>query len=167
VEWSEERVHDSARALERFTRLFHDVQAVGMGDGVTPDLPEAFAGFRTQFEAAMDDDFNTPQAIGVLFDMTKTLYEYRDRAATDARARADFAAGTGELRRLAAALGLFQRADAVSGPPPEVDRLVAERGQARAQRDWKRADEIREELGALGWAVEDTAAGARVTRKEG
>ncbi len=166
VEWAEERVHESARALERFTRLFHDVQAAEAGSGA-PALPEALAGFRTQFEAAMDDDFNTPQAIGVLFDMTKMLYEYRDRAATDARARADFAAGTGELRRLAGALGLFQRADAVSGPPPEVDRLVAERGQARAQRDWKRADEIRKELGALGWAVEDTAAGARVTRKEG
>ena len=166
VEWAEERVHESARALERFTRLFHDVPAVEAGIDARA-LPEALAGFRTQFEAAMDDDFNTPQAIGVLFDMTKTLYEYRDRAATDARARADFAAGTGELRRLGGALGLFQRADAVSGPPPEVDRLVAERGQARAQRDWKRADEIRKELGALGWAVEDTAAGARVTRKEG
>jgi cysteinyl-tRNA synthetase len=167
VEWSEERVHDSARALERFARLFQDVQAAGDGAAGAAALPEALAGFRTQFEAAMDDDFNTPQALGVLFDMTKALYEYRDRTATDARARADFAAGTHELRRLGGALGLFLNASGASGPPPEVERLVAERGQARAQRDWKRADEIRKELGTLGWAVEDTAAGARVTRKEG
>jgi cysteinyl-tRNA synthetase len=51
------------------------------------------------------------------------------------------------------------------GPPPEVERLVAERGQARAQRNWKRADEIRNELAALGWIVEDKADGPRVMRK--
>jgi cysteinyl-tRNA synthetase len=166
VEWVEERVHESARALERFTRLFHDARATWVGDGPAPALPEALAGFGAQFEAAMDDDFNTPQALGVLFDMTKALYEYRDRAATEADARAGFAVGTAELRRLGRALGLFQQADeAPSGPPPEVERLVAERGEARAQRDWKRADEIRNELAALGWLVEDKADGPRLLRK--
>jgi cysteinyl-tRNA synthetase len=167
VEWSEERVQDSARALERFTRLFHDVQAAWVGAADTPVLPEALADFRAQFEAAMDDDFNTPQALGVLFDMTKALYEYRDRALTDTDARMGFAAGTAELRRLAGALGLFQHGDEVSsGPPPEVEGLVAERQQARAVRNWKRADDIRDALAALGWAVEDTPAGARVTRRD-
>jgi cysteinyl-tRNA synthetase len=166
VEWSEERVHDSARALERFTRLFHDVQEAWVRPAGTPALPEALAGFRAQFEAAMDDDFNTPQALGVLFDMTKALYEYRDRAATDAGARAAFTAGTSELRRLAGALGLFQQGHEMpSGPPPEVERLVADRTVARAQRNWKRADEIRNELAALGWVVEDKADGPRVMRK--
>jgi cysteinyl-tRNA synthetase len=167
VEWAEERVHESARALERFTRLFHDVQTAWVGDGAAPALPEALAAYGAQFEAAMDDDFNTPQALGVLFDMTKALYEYRDRAVSEVGARAAFAAGTAELRRLARALGLFQHGDEVpSGPPPEVERLVAERQQARAQRNWKRADEIRTALGTLGWAVEDTPGGARVTRKD-
>jgi cysteinyl-tRNA synthetase len=78
-----------------------------------------------------------------------------------------FAAGTAELRRLAGALGLFQHGDEVSsGPPPEVEGLVAERQQARAVRNWKRADDIRDALAALGWAVEDTPAGARVTRRD-
>jgi cysteinyl-tRNA synthetase len=167
VEWAEERVQESARALERFTRLFHDVQPAWVGDRAAPALPEALAAYGAQFEAAMDDDFNTPQALGVLFDMTKALYEYRDRAATDAAARAAFAAGTTELRRLGGALGLFQcGVEVPSGPPPEVERLVADRQQARAQRNWKRADEIRKELGTLGWAVEDTPGGARVTRKD-
>jgi len=164
VEWADERVHESARALERFTRLFHDVEAAW--DGAAPALPEALAAYGVQFEAAMDDDFNTPQALGVLFDMTKALYEYRDRAGADAAARAGFAAGTAELRRLAGALGLFQQGSEVpSGPPPHVARLVTERGEARAQRNWKRADEIRNELAALGWVVEDKADGPRVMRK--
>ncbi|MEX2148008.1 MAG: cysteine--tRNA ligase [Candidatus Rokuibacteriota bacterium] len=167
VEWSEERVHDSARALERFTRLFHDVQTAGVGPADTPALPEALAGFRVQFEAAMDDDFNTPQALGVLFDMTKALYEYRDRAATDPGARGGFAAGVDELRVLAGVLGLFQEGYALTGPPPEVQQLVEERATARGRRDWKRADELRAAIGALGWAVEDAAGGPRVTRREG
>ena len=166
VEWSEERVHDSARALERFTRLFHDVQTAWVGDGAAAALPEALAGFRAQFEAAMDDDFNTPQALGVLFDMTKALYEYRDRASTDPVARAGFAAGTKELRVLAGALGLFQAGYELTGPPPEVQQLVDERTQARARREWKRADELRAAVGALGWTVEDKADGPRVTPKE-
>jgi cysteinyl-tRNA synthetase len=166
VEWAEERVHESARALERFTRLFHDVQTAWVAFADTPALPATLAGFSAQFEAAMDDDFNTPQALSVLFDMTKALYEYRDRAGTDLDARAGFAAGTAELRRLAGALGLFQHGDEMpGGPPPEVERLVAERGQARAQRNWKRADELRNELAALGWIVEDKADGPRVMRK--
>jgi cysteinyl-tRNA synthetase len=115
----------------------------------------------------MDDDFNTPQALGVLFDMTKALSEYRDRAATDPGARGGFAAGIDELRVLAGVLGLFQEGYELTAPPPEVQQLVGERGEARARRDWKRADELRAAIGALGWAVEDAAGGPRVTRKDG
>jgi cysteinyl-tRNA synthetase len=167
VEWSEERVQDSARALDRFHRLFHDVQTAWAGDATTPALPAALAAFRAQFEAAMDDDFNTPQALGVLFDMTKALSEYRDRAATDPGARGGFAAGIDELRVLAGVLGLFQEGYELTAPPPEVQQLVGERAEARARRDWKRADELRAAIGALGWAVEDAAGGPRVTRKDG
>jgi cysteinyl-tRNA synthetase len=46
-----------------------------------------------------------------------------------------------------------------------VLRLVEERGQARARRDWKRADQLRDEIQRLGWNVEDTPGGPRVTRK--
>jgi cysteinyl-tRNA synthetase len=47
-----------------------------------------------------------------------------------------------------------------------VQQLIDERTQARARREWKRADELRAAIGALGWSVEDKADGPRVTRKE-
>jgi cysteinyl-tRNA synthetase len=160
IEWSEERVEESKRALERLTRLIHDAAAVRDGGAPAPLTP-AFAEFRPRFERAMDDDFNTPQALGVLFDFGRALAEARDRGG----ARAAFVAGVDELVQLARVLGLFGRSAAPDGPPPEVQQLLTARGEARARRDFKRGDEIRDEIGRLGWLVEDTPAGPRLTPK--
>jgi cysteinyl-tRNA synthetase len=163
LEWSEERLQDSARALERFTRLLDDPQLTPAVSGAPPDR---VAPFRAQFEAAMDDDFNTPQALGVLFDLARALNEERDRAAADPAPRAALAAGVAGLRELTGVLGLFERRRPAAGPPPDVERLVAERLAARTRRDFRRSDELRAEIAALGWAVEDTPAGPRLTRKD-
>ena len=64
-------------------------------------------------------------------------------------------------------LGLFERRVQASGPPPDVERLLAERVAARERRDFRRSDELRAAIAAHGWAVEDTAAGPRLTRKDG
>ena len=161
LEWSEERVEEAGRALGRLTRLVDAAAGLAVAPG---PLPSSFAGFAARFTAAMDDDFNTPQALGALFDFARALSEHRDRGLTTDEARAGFAAGVAELVRLAGALGLLQRASAAGGPPPEVARLVAERTAARGRRDFKRSDELRAEIARLGWAVEDTPSGPRLTR---
>jgi cysteinyl-tRNA synthetase len=159
IEWSEERVEESKRALERLTRLLHDAAAVRDGGAA---LPPAFAEFRPRFEKAMDDDFNTPQALGVLFDFGRALAEARDRGTGTPGA---FVAGVDELVQLSRVLGLFGRGAAMDGPPAEVQQLLTARGEARARRDFKRGDEIRDEIARLGWLVEDTPAGPRLTPK--
>jgi cysteinyl-tRNA synthetase len=53
----------------------------------------------------------------------------------------------------------------MDGPPAEVQQLLTARGEARARRDFKRGDEIRDEIARLGWLVEDTPAGPRLTPK--
>ena len=161
IEWSEERVEDSKRALERLSRLLHDAAVARDGGGAAP-LPPAFAEFRPRFEKAMDDDFNTPQALGVLFDFGRALAEARDRGTGTPAA---FVAGVDELVQLARVLGLFGRDAAMDGPPPVVQQLLTARGEARARRDFKRGDEIRDEIARLGWLVEDTPAGPRLTPK--
>ena len=161
IEWSEERVEESARALDRLARLLHDAVTVRDAAGAA-SLPPALAEFRTRFEKAMDDDFNTPQALGVLFDFGRALAEARDR---QAGAPGAFVAGVAELAQLARVLGLFGRGAPVDGPGTAVERLVTARGEARARRDFKRADELRDEIARLGWLVEDTPAGSRLTPK--
>jgi cysteinyl-tRNA synthetase len=160
IEWSEERVDESKRALERLSRLLHDAAAVRAG-GASASLPAAFAEFRPRFERAMDDDFNAPQALGVLFDFGRALAEARDRGG----APGAFVAGVDELVQLSRVLGLFGRDAVADGPPPEIQHLLNARGEARARRDFKRGDEIRDEIARLGWLVEDTPAGPRLTPK--
>jgi cysteinyl-tRNA synthetase len=164
LEFTEERVREAARGLERFRRLVLDARLLspepGAGGGSDG---EAIGELRARFESAMDDDFNTPQAVAVLFDLARLLQERRDRAAGEPGARAGFVAGVEELVRLANVLGLLERGQAPAGPPPEVERLVGERAEARQRRDWKRADDLRKAILDLGWSVEDTPAGPRVT----
>jgi cysteinyl-tRNA synthetase len=164
LEWSEERVEEAARALARLTRVVDDAASLGAPAAA---VPAAFAGFAARFTAAMDDDFNTPQALGVLFEFARALSDARDRGLGALEARADFVAGVGELVRLGRVLGLLRRGVEAGGPPAAVERLVAERTDARARRDWRRSDELRAEIQRLGWLVEDTPGGPRLTRKSG
>src|SRR5206468_8475231 len=59
LEWSDERVEEAARALARLTRVVDDAASLGAPAAA---VPAAFAGFAARFTAAMDDDFNPPQA---------------------------------------------------------------------------------------------------------
>src|SRR5437867_12379099 len=123
IEWSEERVEEAARALDRFSRLLRDATAVRRGAPAAA-LPSTFVEFRPRFERAMDDDFNTPQALAVLFDFGRALADARDRGPT-ATPPGAFVAGGDELVQLARGLGLFGRDAAAEGPAAEGGRLVA------------------------------------------
>ncbi|MEX0383961.1 cysteine--tRNA ligase [Spiribacter pallidus] len=124
--------------------------------------------YAERFYAAMDDDFNTPLALAVLFDLAREVNRAREAGESD---RADGLAG--ELRRLGHMLGLLQ-GDAEgflqggsAEDPAEVARinaLVAERDQARAQRDFARADAIRDQLIGEGIVLEDGTGGTRWRR---
>ena len=162
VEYSEERLQDAGRALERFQRLFREARVAAGSVGTAPSPPDEVRAAADQFVAAMDDDFNTPQALAALFELRAALFARLDRGPGDQAGRAALAAGVAELRRLAGALGLFEHVEAGAGPPPEVERLVAERAEARRRRDWARSDALREEILRRGWVVEDTPAGPRL-----
>jgi cysteinyl-tRNA synthetase len=114
----------------------------------------------------MDDDFNTPQAIGSLNQLVTTLAEERKRVEAGARSGSDFAKGVGVLIDLGKVLGLSmagRESHRAQVFEPEqrarIDALVQERTRARQQRDWAQADALRAELDALGVVVEDTPAG--------
>jgi cysteinyl-tRNA synthetase len=110
------------------------------GDGGhDPALVEAFC-------AALDDDFNTPRALAVLFDAPPSA--------------------SGTLAELLGVLGLGSLADEEAAPADLVD-AARQREEARAARDFARADELREQIEAAGWEVRDTADGARLYRRGG
>ncbi|MBI3456674.1 MAG: cysteine--tRNA ligase [Candidatus Rokubacteria bacterium] len=155
LEISDARLEEAARSLGRFRGLFDAVGEGGAG-GVPDAVRSAAEAAEARFGEAMDDDFNTPQALAALFDLTRTLQAIRAEAGAAA-----VAPGVEVLRRLGGVLGLF----VFAGPevPPElraeIDRLVQTRAEARARRRWAEADAIRARLTALGVTVEDTPAG--------
>ena len=130
------------------------------GLGATPASPDP--DWLARFRAAMDDDFNTPEAISVLFDVAHEIN--RVRASDPDRARVL----GGTLRALGGMLGLLE-ADpdawlrgAADGEGPGddwVDAMIAKRTEARANRDWAEADRLRDELAAAGVVLEDGAQG--------
>jgi cysteinyl-tRNA synthetase len=154
---------DAARqALERLYTAMR-----GLPDGRPGDTGD----FEARFRTAMDDDFNTPEALAVLFDLAREVNRARE---TESEAAAGLAA---LLRRLGGVLGLLQAdaqaylkqghpgstADAL--PDEEVERLVAARTAARRARDWPEADRIRGALEEAGVLLEDTAAGTEWRRQ--
>jgi cysteinyl-tRNA synthetase len=155
LEWSEARVEDSARALERLWRPVEDAAkdaaSTTLAAAEAAPLPAELVGYRQRFQEAMDDDFNTPEALAALFDLSRALR-------SEGLAPAALVRGAAELRRLAGALGLQgPRRDGLD--EARITRLIDERAQARGQRNFKRADEIRAEIERLGAILEDKPSG--------
>ncbi|HET7489226.1 MAG TPA: cysteine--tRNA ligase [Acidimicrobiales bacterium] len=111
-----------------------------------------------RFRELMDDDLSTPQAVALLFDLVKAGNAALAAGDVDGAAPSVEAALT-----IAGALGLAPR-EADTALDEETARLVAERDEARAARDFARSDALRDKLAALGWTVQDTPDGTTVHR---
>ena len=144
VEVTADSLADATQSLERldaFARKF-----AGVIGSVEPD-----ATVLAEFRRHMDDDFNTPPATAVLFDALRRANRDEDESA---------AAAVFEICR---AVGLELRTDA-GDVDSAAEALAVQRDQARAARDFARADAIRDQLVGLGWTVEDTPEGTKLRR---
>lgn len=112
------------------------------------------------FEAAMDDDFNTANAIAAIFELAKLANVYLLEEQTNQHVLEEFAV---QLKRLMEVLGIVveQEEELLD---EKIDELIAERQQARADKNFARADEIRDLLKEQGIVLEDTAQGIRWKR---
>jgi cysteinyl-tRNA synthetase len=161
--FSEERMADAQAVAARLTNALRTVDRAIAGageEGHDPDLARAVVDGRTAFSAALDDDFNTPEAFAALFELVRGI-----NAAAEAR-RAGAEQLRGARAQLTGMLDVFGLSGLDPGPgdevPAEVRALVDQRAAARAARDFARADELRDRIAALGWELVDTPEGTQV-----
>jgi cysteinyl-tRNA synthetase len=109
---------------------------------------------RDAFFAALAEDFNTPQALGALFEWIREAN------------RRSVAVGRADLVEMLAVLGLKNLAEAEDEAGAEQLELLERREQARATKDWAEADRLRDELAAGGWTVRDGPGGPELVRSD-
>ncbi|UPW17105.1 cysteine--tRNA ligase [Agarivorans sp. TSD2052] len=152
LNYSEDNLKQSRSALERLYTALRGVALQPITDSAAQD-------YRAQFKAAMDDDFNTPEALPVLFELAKEINRAKD---SDAALAGQYAS---LLLELSAVLGILgQDVDTFlqgehDSEVAEIEALIVARNQARADKDWAAADIARNRLTEMGIVLEDGAAG--------
>jgi cysteinyl-tRNA synthetase len=166
IDFSPDLLDEAKRAYERLRETVRTVEAEqrrapesGPGDR---DLKAASAKVLTDFDAAMSDDFNTREALAVLFDYARVVNKGIEvgagRTALEETARV--------FQTIARVLGLFEeRSEGSTLVNGLLDLLVSLREDARKRKDFAASDRIRDALAALGVTLEDTRDGVRWKRK--
>lgn len=152
LNYSEENLNLAHSALGRLYTALRDTDQNAKAVG--------FEQYVTDFKLAMNDDFNTPGALAILFEMARELNKLKVEDREQANALA------ARMRQLAGVLGLlyqdpatFLQAGANQEQIAEIEALIAQRNQARAEKDWATADAARNKLTELGIILEDGANG--------
>ncbi|CUX96856.1 cysteine--tRNA ligase [Candidatus Doolittlea endobia] len=151
LNYNEDNLKQARTALERLYIALRDTDASA--------IPEGGDRFVTKFIAAMDDDFNTPEAYSVLFDIAREINRLKREQPTVSQGMA------ATLRQLAGVLGLLKQEPDVflqQGPIEDyvmIESLIQQRNNARKARQWILADEARDKLAALGIVLEDSPQG--------
>ena len=144
--------------LRNFRSLVSGAKAV---EGSNQEVVAVVANALSDFESAMDDDFNTAAALAAIHDMVR---EVNTIIANDRILTKDRDAVLDAIAKFDSVLGIFGKVEDES-LDASIEALVEEREEARRQRDFARSDEIRDELAEKGIVLEDTKDGVRWKRK--
>ena len=168
ADFSEQVMDDTETSLERiYTTLKRANDIKIESDLVDEDLENSLSGFKEKWFSAMCDNFNTADSIGNLFDLIRAINKSIDNNGWT-KTLGDTIS---EIDKFAKVLGILEK-----GPdeyleskksesnlegitPQEIENLIDQRKQARADKDWARADEIRDELYSKGIVLEDKPEG--------
>ena len=151
LDYSEENISLARKALERLYTALRGCELVELG---TDDQ------YVADFKTAMDDDFNTPGALAVLFELAREINKLK----AEDQGKANLLAS--RLKQLAGVLGLleqdpetFLQGNAADDEVSKIETLIKQRNDARAAKDWAAADAARDALKEMGVVLEDSANG--------
>jgi len=166
IDFADERLEEAAASVERFENLFRTLERVAGPEakadtlGVAPEPSPAMVDLKAKYIEAMDDDLNTAQATGFLFEMVRVLNQAVEAKVAPEQLRADRVV----LREVTGILGLLEGVGQADTVPAEIQQMAEDRAAARAAKDWAKADELRDAIAEAGYVVEDTPEGPVVHR---
>jgi len=151
INYSQENLDNAQSALQRF---YISMRSLPTEKNITFETDNQFY---KNFHAAMQDDFNTPKAIAILFDLAREINQLRD-SSQELKAQNQCAL----LKHLGWSLGILQENPETflkfGVNIEKIETLIAARNQARQNKNWHEADKIRAELTTMGITLEDTGA---------
>lgn len=166
IDFSDLNLKTSEKALDKLYALLTRLDQEA--DCAVGDNGSFVGAYWKNFCEAMDDDFNTAKGVGMLFNLVKEANRIMDAGGESAKTKGTLAGMAADLMRMGRVLGILQqpwqrffeersksRLQGVSISPETIDALVAERIAARENRDWERADKIRNQLEKDGILLED------------
>ncbi len=160
IDFTQEKIEEAKKAWERITILLDNIERSNVA-GQTVKANSQIEKLKDKFKEAMDDDFNTPQALAVVFELVNiTNKNIEDK---------EFIIGAKQaIKELTSILGLSLKAQGFSSEISEaqVNEKIAERENARRSKDFAFSDKIRKELEAKGIILEDTKDGKTTWRRK-
>ncbi len=152
LEFSYESLDSAAKSLKNLRALSQQIQQTAQGKSAETEKSRAW---KEKFTAAMEDDLNAPKALAVTWEAVRS-------AELTAGEKLDFL----QFADTILALDLFAAVPADSQPlPAEVEAMLEERARARAAKDWKKSDELRDAIAQAGYLVKDTPQGQQTEKK--
>ena len=160
VNYSTEIIEQAKAALDRLYTCRDNLKfALGHAEEKdAADLIAKLSEYEKQFRDAMDDDFNTADALAAVFELVR---EINSNVVGTTPAKAYVEAASELFEKLVDVLGLLYERKSENNLDAEIEALIAERQEARKNRDFARADAIRDELKAQGIILEDTPQGVK------
>ncbi|OEH86307.1 cysteine--tRNA ligase [Desulfuribacillus stibiiarsenatis] len=165
INFSEELLEQAANGLDRLRTTYQNLShrldtSMDIGIDIESTVKQ-LEGMKEKFEASMDDDFNTSEALAVVFDIARDANVYLRNETTDERILKLY------LEAMESMLKVFRISvkQADTEMEADIEALIEERQTARKNKDFKRSDEIRDQLLEQGIILEDTPQGVRWKRK--
>jgi len=158
--FNDETQDAAEKSLERLKSAFRSASpsAKGLSAEAASALAAQAESTKQSFTGAMDDDFNTPLAIAALHELVKAINTARDNGANDEQLKS----AQTMLRELTGVLGLqLKEKTGSSDVEAQVNALIAERNEARKQKQWALSDQLRDKLKELGVTIEDSKDGTK------
>jgi len=164
INFSREMIEQAKASLDRlytardhYSFLMENAAEGEMGEKETA-LLEKVKAVREGFDAAMDDDMNTANAIGQLFELVREA----NAALSETSPKAAISAVLDTMNELCAVLGILRRK--TDEKDDEVEKLLAARAEARANKNWAESDRLRDLITSMGYVLKDTKQGQQISK---